>query len=123
LQKLGSGGMGEVYLAEDTKLSRRIALKVLPVEMAENPERRQRFEREAKSVAALNHPNIVTIHSVEEAEGVHFYTMEYVKGKTLSELIPKAAAFAKASASQGLALNKFFDAAIPLSHTSGGIPE
>jgi serine/threonine protein kinase/Tol biopolymer transport system component len=102
---LGSGGMGEVYLAEDTKLARRIALKVLPAEMAENPERRQRFEREAKAVAALNHPNIVTIHSVEEAEGVHFYTMEYVKGKTLSELIPKT----------GLPLNKFFDVAIPLS--------
>jgi Tol biopolymer transport system component len=105
LEKLGSGGMGEVYVAEDTKLSRKIALKALPPEMAENPERRIRFERETKAVAALNHPNIVTIHSVEEVEGVHFYTMEYVKGKTLSELIPKA----------GLALAKFFDVAIPLS--------
>ncbi len=89
LEKIGEGGMGEVYLAEDTKLSRKVALKVLPPEMAENAERRARFEREAKAVATLDHPNIVTIHSVEEAEGVHFYTMQLVKGKTLTELIPK----------------------------------
>ena len=103
LEKLGSGGMGEVYVAEDTKLSRKVALKVLPPEMASG-ERRMRFEREAKAVAALNHPNIVTIHSVEESEGVHFITMELVKGKTVTELIPK----------KGLPLNKFFDIAIPL---------
>ncbi|MFQ5742569.1 MAG: protein kinase [Acidobacteriota bacterium] len=66
---LGAGGMGEVYLAEDTTLDRRIAIKVLPSKMAADPERRQRFEREAKAVAALNHPNIVTIFSVEESEG------------------------------------------------------
>jgi serine/threonine protein kinase len=104
LEKIGEGGMGEVYIAEDTKLSRKVALKVLPAEMAENAERRARFEREAKAVAALDHPNIVTIHSVEEAEGVHFYTMQLVKGKTLTELIPK----------KGLPLNKFFEIAIPL---------
>jgi serine/threonine protein kinase len=73
--------------------------------MADNEERRSRFEREAKAVAALNHPNIVTIYSVEESEGVHFYTMEYVKGKTLSEMIP----------SKGMPLNKLFEIAIPLS--------
>ena len=105
LEKIGSGAMGEVYLVEDTKLSRQVAIKVLPPEMAERPERRQRFEREAKAVAALNHPNIVTIHSVEEAGGVHFYTMEVVKGKTLSEIIPN----------KGIALNKFLEIAIPLS--------
>lgn len=103
LEKLGSGGMGEVYVAEDTKLSRQVALKLLPPEMASS-ERRMRFEREAKAVAALNHPNIVTIHSVEEAEGIHFITMELVRGKTLSELIPQ----------KGLPLNKFFEVAIPL---------
>jgi len=88
LEKLGRGGMGEVFVAEDTKLGRKVALKTLPSHLADSDELRQRFEREAKAVAALNHPNIVTIHSVEEAEGVHFMTMELVGGKTLSELIP-----------------------------------
>ena len=103
LEKIGSGGMGEVYVAEDTKLDRKIALKVLPPEMAESEERRARFKREAKAIAALNHPNIVTVHSVEEADGVHFITMELVKGKTLTELLPK----------HGFPLNRFFDIAIP----------
>ena len=104
LEKIGSGGMGEVYLAEDTKLDRKVALKVLPPEMAESEERRARFKREAKAIAALNHPNIVTVHSVEEADGVHFITMELVQGKTLTELIPK----------KGMPLNQFFELAIPL---------
>ena len=85
---LGKGGMGEVYVAEDTKLQRRVALKVLPMEMAADPERRARFEREARAVAALSHPNIVTVHSVEEANGVHFITMELVEGKTLAKMLP-----------------------------------
>jgi serine/threonine protein kinase len=89
LHLIGRGGMGDVYAAQDTKLGRKVALKVLPSEMAAEPERLARFEREAKAVAALNHPNIVTIHSVEEADGIHFITMELVEGKTLSELIPK----------------------------------
>ena len=104
LESIGAGGMGEVYVAEDPKLSRKVALKVLPPEMAAKPERLMRFEREAKAVAALNHPNIVTIHSVEEADGLHFLTMELVEGKTLSELIPK----------KGLPLNQFLDIAIAL---------
>ena len=90
LHLIGKGGMGDVYAAQDTKLGRKVALKILPSEMAADPERRARFEREAKAVAALNHPNIVTIHSVEEADGVHFITMELVEGKTLSELIPES---------------------------------
>ncbi len=104
LEKIGSGGMGDVYLAEDTKLDRKVALKVLPPELAESEMRRARFQREAKAIAALNHPNIVHVYSVEEVEGVHFITMELVQGKTLTELIPK----------KGLALNKFFELAIPL---------
>jgi eukaryotic-like serine/threonine-protein kinase len=88
VSRLGAGGMGEVYAAEDLKLGRRVALKVLPPEMAADPERLQRFQREARAVAALNHPNIVTIYSVEEADGVQFLTMELVEGKTLSEAIP-----------------------------------
>ncbi len=103
IEKLGSGGMGDVYVAEDTKLGRKVALKTLPPEMV-SAERLSRFEREARAVAALNHPNIVTIHSVEDAEGVHFITMELVRGKTLSEHLPK----------NGFPLNKFFDIAIPL---------
>lgn len=103
-EKLGSGGMGDVYVAEDTELGRQVALKVLPSEMAESEERRARFKREARAIAALNHPNIVTVHSVEEADGVHFMTMELVRGKRLAELQPK----------HGFALSKFLEIAIPL---------
>ena len=74
LEKLGSGGMGEVYRAHDTKLGRDVALKVLPSEAADDLERRKRFDREARAIASLKHPNIVTIHSVEEVEGTHFRT-------------------------------------------------
>src|SRR4051812_21687263 len=81
--------MGEVYAAEDTRLHRRIALKVLPRLLADDPERRLRFEREARAIAALNHPNIVTIYSVEEADGTPFLTMELVDGKPLTEIIPR----------------------------------
>jgi eukaryotic-like serine/threonine-protein kinase len=96
--------MGVVYLAEDTTLDRQVALKVLPPSLAQDTERRARFTREAKAVAALNHPNIVSVHSVEEEGGVLFITMEFVKGKTLAEILPR----------QGLALDKFFDIGIPL---------
>ena len=88
LEALGSGGMGEVYLAEDTKLGRRVALKVLPPETAAHPEKIQRFEREARAIASLNHPNIVTIHSIEEADGLSFLTMEHVEGETLARALP-----------------------------------
>ena len=84
---LGAGGMGEVYRATDTKLGRDVALKVLPSEMAHDPERLARFRREAKALAQLDHPNIVTIHSVEECDGVHFLTMQLVEGHPLDRLI------------------------------------
>jgi len=86
---LGAGGMGEVYRATDTKLGRDIALKVLPAEMAKDPERLARFGREAKALAQLDHPNIVTIHSVEECDDTHFLTMQLVDGLPLDRLIPQ----------------------------------
>src|SRR5215471_3232035 len=87
LSALASGGMGDVYRARDPRLNRLIAIKVLPESMAADEERRRRFEQEAQSLAALNHPNIVTIHSVEQADGVLFLTMELVNGRRLDELI------------------------------------
>ncbi|HKW14823.1 MAG TPA: serine/threonine-protein kinase, partial [Candidatus Krumholzibacteria bacterium] len=109
VEKLGQGGMGEVYRAHDSKLARDVALKVLPDDAARDPERHARFVREARSIAALKHPNIVTVYSVEEADGVTFLTMELVEGRSLSELIP----------GDGLRLDRFFDHAIPLSDAIG----
>ena len=115
--KLGEGGMGEVYRAEDTTLGREVALKVLPAEMAEDPERLARFEREAKTLAALDHPNIVHIYSVETAatdDGpIRFLTMQLVQGRRLSELIP----------SSGLPLKRIFELAIPLAEALAGAHE
>lgn len=104
LSKLGEGGMGQVYLALDTKLERQVALKVLPEELATNPRRWERFAREAKAVAALNHPNIVTIYAVEEDAGRHFFAMELVDGQTVEDLITR----------EGMSLDSFFDIALPL---------
>src|ERR1700761_3381970 len=87
LSSLGAGGMGEVYRATDTKLGRDVALKVLPADMAQDAERLGRFRREAKTLAQLDHPNIVTIYSVEESNGVHFPTMQLVEGQPLDRLI------------------------------------
>jgi hypothetical protein len=119
--KLGAGGMGEVYRAHDTTLDREVALKVLPAELASDPDRLARFEREARSLAALDQPNIVTIYSIEAAAGpagadraagigavapptLHFLTMQLVEGRRLSELIPRG----------GMPLDRIFDIAIPL---------
>jgi serine/threonine protein kinase/tetratricopeptide (TPR) repeat protein len=87
--RIGAGGMGEVYRATDTRLGRDVALKILPAEMARDPERLARFRREARAVATLNHPLIVTIFSVEEADGIHFLTMELVEGQSLDRQIPQ----------------------------------
>jgi len=87
IECIGEGGMGAVYLAEDTNLNRKVALKVLTGDMASSAERIERFRREAQAVAALNHPNIVTIHSIEESPEGHFITMELVQGKRLDQLI------------------------------------
>jgi serine/threonine protein kinase len=87
--ELGAGGMGEVWRAKDTRLGRDVALKLLSEEFADDPERLERFEREARAVATLNHPHIVTIFSVEEAEGVRFLTMELIEGRSLDKLVPE----------------------------------
>jgi serine/threonine protein kinase/tetratricopeptide (TPR) repeat protein len=90
LEELGHGGMGVVYAAEDSRLDRRVALKVLRPEVADSPDRRARFQREAKAAAALNHPAIVHLYSVDEAEGLLFITMELVRGRSLRELLNAA---------------------------------
>jgi aminoglycoside phosphotransferase (APT) family kinase protein len=84
---LGTGGMGEVYLARDPRLERAVALKILPPDLASDADRMQRFVWEAKAASALNHPNVATIHDVGESDGVRFIVMEYVEGQTFAEKI------------------------------------
>ncbi len=102
VEKIGAGGMGEVYLAEDTKLKRPVALKFLPSHLCEDNDCRERFKREAQAVAKLNHPNIVTIHDVSEHQGRPFFAMEHVEGPSLREVIR----------SQGLSSEKAIDLAL-----------
>ncbi len=104
ITKIGAGGMGEVYLAFDTKLDREVALKLVPENFASDPRRLARFEREAKAIAALNHPNIVTIYSIEEDQDLHFLTMELVEGRSLDQMVPRG----------GLPLEEVLDVAGPL---------
>ena len=104
LAPIGAGGMGEVYRAKDTRLGREVAIKVLPEDVAAHPDRLARFEREAQTVAGLNHPNIVTLHSVEESGGVRFLTMELVEGQTLDRLVTPG----------GVTPARLLDLAIPL---------
>ena len=103
-EKLGEGGMGVVYKAHDSRLKRFVALKVLPPEKVTDPDRKQRFVEEARSASALNHPNIVTVHDIDESGGVDFIAMEYVEGKTLNELIGR----------KGLKLNEALKYAIQI---------
>jgi serine/threonine protein kinase/tetratricopeptide (TPR) repeat protein len=101
---LGAGGMGEVYRARDTRLGREVAIKVLPSAVSTSPDRLARFEREARTVAGLSHPNIVTLFSVEEEDGTRFLTMELVEGRSLDQLVTPG----------GLPLARVLDLAIPL---------
>lgn len=102
IELLGAGGMGKVYLARDRVLDRPVALKLLPPELAGAPEQLERFRREAKTLAALDHPNIVTIFTVEREEDLYYFTMQFVAGEPLDDLIP----------SGGISLNKLFDIGI-----------
>src|SRR5512132_2765867 len=104
LGPLGAGGMGEVYRAKDLRLGREIAIKVLPGEVASSPDRLARFEREARTVAGLNHPHIVTLFSVEDEDGIRFLTMELVEGQTLSNLVTPG----------GLPVSRVLELSIPL---------
>jgi len=87
VSKIGEGGMGRVYLAHDTKLGQKVALKILPRELASTQDRMGRFVQEAKSAAALNHPNIATIHEIGASDGVNFIAMEFIDGVTLRDQI------------------------------------
>jgi serine/threonine protein kinase len=101
---LGAGGMGMVYRAHDPRLARDIALKILPDNVARDAESLARFTREARAVAALNHPHVVTTHSTEEVEGLRFITMELIDGRTLDQMIPPI----------GLSLAHFFNVSIAI---------
>ena len=87
LEKLGAGGMGVVYKAEDAKLDRFVALKLLPLHLSQDEENKKRFIHEAKAASALNHPNIATIYEIDEADGQMFIAMEYIEGKSLQEIV------------------------------------
>ncbi len=89
VSQIGAGGMGEVYEARDTRLGRNVAIKVLPEAFAHDADRLARFQREAKMLAALNHPNIAHIYGLEHSDGVHFLIMELVPGETLRERIAR----------------------------------
>ena len=91
LGPLGAGGMGEVYRACDTRLNRTVAIKVLPAGVADHPDLRQRFEREAQAVAGLNHPHICVLHDVSRDKGIDFLVMEYLEGETLAHRLTRGA--------------------------------
>src|ERR1700676_2377383 len=92
LSQIGAGGMGEVYQAHDTKLGRDVAIKVLPEAFAHDADRLSRFQREAKLLASLNHPNIATIHGLEESNVTHYLVMELVPGETLQDRVKREGA-------------------------------
>lgn len=87
--KIGQGGMGEVYKATDTRLDRTVAIKVLLAHVADDPDLRQRFEREAKTISSLNHPHICTLHDIGQQDGIDYLVMEYLEGETLAARLTK----------------------------------
>ncbi len=115
LSLLGVGGMGEVYLARDTKLDRPIALKLLPAQFAADPERVRRFEREARAASALNHPNIITIHEIGQESGTHFIATEYIAGETLRQRLNHG----KLATSEAVAIARQIASALSAAHQAG----
>ena len=91
LSPIGAGGMGEVYKARDTRLDRTVAIKVLPEHVASDPDLKQRFEREAKTISSLNHPHICTLYDIGEQDGIDFLVMEYLEGDTLAQRLEQGA--------------------------------
>ena len=91
IDKLGAGGMGEVYLAEDSRLDRKVALKILPQHLSDRADLRERFEREARAVSSLNHPHICTLYDIGEQDGIHYLVMEHLEGETLAARLEKGA--------------------------------
>src|ERR1700732_2230644 len=89
LSAIGAGGMGEVYRAKDSRLNRIVAVKVLPSHLADSSELRERFEREARTIASLNHPHICTLHDIGHQDGTDYFVMEYVEGETLEQRLRK----------------------------------
>ena len=109
--QLGAGGMGEVYLAQDTKLDRQVALKILPPELGKDKDRMSRFVREAKFASALNHPNIITIHEIGEIDGIPFITTEYIEGETLKTRLAKESLTLKSTLEIAMQVASALDAA------------
>src|SRR5260370_23488271 len=118
LSQIGAGGMGGVYQARDTKLGRDVAIKVLPEAFEHDPQRLSRFQREAKMLASLNHPNIATIHGLEESNGTHYLVMELVPGETLRDRIKRDG---PVPVEEALAIAKQIAEALEAAHEESGI--
>ena len=117
VEPIGKGGMGEVYRAKDTKLGREVAIKALPEEFTQHPQKLARFEREARLLAALNHPGIATLYEVEESEGKPFLVMELVEGETLAERIARG----PVPVDEALTLSQQIAEALEAAHEKGVI--
>jgi serine/threonine protein kinase len=108
---LGAGGMGEVYRARDTRLERTVAIKILPSHLSSNPEAKQRFEREARAISSLNHPNICTLHDVGHQDGTDYLVMEYLEGETLDRRLQKGALPLKQALAYGVQISEALEKA------------
>ncbi|HEX4946234.1 MAG TPA: protein kinase, partial [Blastocatellia bacterium] len=115
LSRLGAGGMGEIHLAEDTRLGRKVALKILPAEFVADADRVRRFEQEARAVSALNHPNILVIYEIGKERGTHFIATEYIEGQTLRQKLDAG----KLTVSETLDLAVQIAGALQAAHQAG----